>query len=327
MTAANKPAAKRPAAKKPPKTATGEPGAVEVLGVPITHPARVLYPDDALSKLDIARYHEAVAEWTLREVAGRPVSVVRCPDGIASGEPRRCFFQKHLPYDLPPGLHGARLDEHAPYLYVKDARGLVALTQVGVLEIHAWGSTVAHPDEPDRLVLDLDPGPGVPWDRVKDTAAALRTRLADLDLASFLKTTGGKGLHVVVPLTRGRQSWDDVKAFARGLALELVHAAPDMFTASASKAGRSGKIYLDYLRNSRGATSIAAYSPRARPGAPVAVPLRWDELSALTTPQKYSVETLHRRLASLKRDPWAELARTRQSLRASLLREVRGRAA
>lgn len=319
-------AAPRPAAKTP-KTPTGKPGAVEVLGVSITHPERVLYPDDALTKLDVARYHEALAERTLREVAGRPLSVVRCPDGIAGIGARRCFFQKHLPYDLPPGLHTARLDEHEPYLFVKDARGLVALTQVGVLELHAWGSTVAHPDEPDRLVLDLDPGPGVPWARVKDTAAALRARLADLDLASFLKTTGGKGLHVVVPLTRGRQTWDDVKAFARGLALELVHAAPDMFTASASKAGRGGKIYLDYLRNSRGATSIAAYSPRARPGAPVAVPLRWDELAALSTPHKYDVTNIHRRLASLKRDPWAELARTRQSLRAALLREVRERAA
>jgi bifunctional non-homologous end joining protein LigD len=321
-----KPAAKtKSSAKKSPARAARKPAAVEVLGVPLTHPERVVYPDDAITKHDLALYYESLADWILPWISGRPLSIVRCPDGInpESGGKKQCFFQKHLPHELPPGLLTASLDaDHEPFLFIKTAKGLAALAQVGVLELHAWGSTVTHPDDPDRIVLDLDPGPGVPWSRIKETAAAMRTRLADLDLDSFLKTTGGKGLHLVVPLTRGRQTWDDVKAFARGIANEFARAAPSMFTATASKAGRSGKIYIDYLRNYRGSTAIAPFSPRARPGAPVAVPLRWDELSALATPQKYTINNVLRRLTALRADPWAELPKTRQSLRATLLRDI-----
>ncbi len=302
-------------------------GAVQVLGVTLTHPDRVVYPEDGLTKRDIAEYYESVAEWILPWVESRGLSVVRCPDGVST-DPRKCFFQKHIHHALPPGLHTAPLDpDHEPFLYIKDARGLVALTQVGVLELHAWGSPIGHPGDPDRMIFDLDPGPNVPWERVKETAAALRTRLEDLDLVSFLKTTGGKGLHVVVPLTRGRQTWEIVKTFSQAIAREFAEAAPKLFTATASKAGRTGRIYIDYLRNSRGATAVAPYSTRARPGAPVAVPLRWDELAALETPQKYTVRTLARRLASLRADPWRELTRVRQSLRTTTLREVLGRAA
>jgi bifunctional non-homologous end joining protein LigD len=302
-------------------------GAVEVLGVTLTHPDRVVYPDDGITKRDIAEYYESVAGWILPWVESRGLSVVRCPDGVST-DPRKCFFQKHIHHALPPSLHTAPLDaDHEPFLYIEDAPGLVALTQVGVLELHVWGSTIERPDDPDRMIFDLDPGPNVPWERVKETAAALRTRLEDLDLASFLKTTGGKGLHIVVPLTRGRQTWDTVKSFSQGIAREFAEAAPKLFTATASKAGRTGRIYIDYLRNSRGATAVAPYSTRARPGAPVAVPLRWDELAGLETPQRYTVRTLARRLAALKADPWRELTRVRQSLRLTTLREVLGRAA
>lgn len=302
-------------------------GTVEVLGVAISHPDRVLYPEDDLTKQDIAEYYESIGEWALPWIESRGLSVVRCPDG-ASSDPKKCFFQKHIHHTLPPDLHTALLDDdHEPFLYVKNIKGLIALTQVGVLELHVWGSTITRPDDPDRMVFDLDPAPDVPWARVKDTAVALRVRLEDLGLASFLKTTGGKGLHLVVPLTRGRQTWDDIKNFSQGIAREFATAAPNLFTATASKTGRTGKIYIDYLRNSRGATSIAPYSTRARPGAPVAAPLRWDELAALKTPQKYTVRTLARRLASLKADPWADLPGTRQSLLRTTLREVLGRAA
>ncbi len=322
-----KKATKKTATKKTPKVTAKKPGSVEVLGVALTHPDRVVYPDDGFTKQDVALYYESVAEWVLPWIESRGLSVVRCPDGVST-DPKKCFFQKHLHYALPPGLLTAELDTtHEPFLYIKQAKGLVALTQVGVLELHAWGSTIAHPNDPDRMIFDLDPGPGVPWQRIKDTAAAMRTRLEDLGLTSFLKTTGGKGLHLVVPLTRGRQTWDDVKEFSHAIAREFAAAAPALFTATASKAGRNGKIYIDYLRNSRGATAIAPYSTRARPGAPVAVPLRWDELAALASPNKYTIKTLARRLSSLKEDPWADLPRTRQSLRASLLREVLGRRA
>lgn len=309
------------------RVAARERGAVEVLGVTLTHPDRVVYPDDGFTKRDIAEYYESVAGWILPWVESRGLSVVRCPDGVST-DPRKCFFQKHIHHALPPGLLTAPLDaDHEPFIYLKEPQGLVALTQVGVLELHVWGSTIDHPDDPDRMIFDLDPGPDVPWDRVKETAAALRTRLEDLDLVSFLKTTGGKGLHVVVPLTRGRQTWETVKSFSQGIAREFAAAAPKLFTATASKAGRTGRIYIDYLRNSRGATAVAPYSTRARPGAPVSVPLRWDELAALETSDKYTVRTLARRLASLKVDPWRELPRVRQSLRSSTLREVLGRAA
>jgi bifunctional non-homologous end joining protein LigD len=292
----------------------------EVLGVRLSNPDRVLYPADGLHKLDLAEHHAALAAWMLPWVAGRPISVVRCPDGV--GAP--CFFQKHIHHELPPALRTADLDggAHEPFLYLEDAAGLVALAQVGVIEIHVWGATVARPDAPDRMILDLDPDPDVPWARVKETAAAMRARLAQLGLASFLKTTGGKGLHVVAPLTPGKQDWDQVKAFTRGLALEFARAAPELFTATATKSRRKGKIYIDYLRNYRGSTSVAPYSPRARDGAPVSTPLRWDELAALDSSQKYTLANLAARLGKLREDPWAALPGTRQHLSAALLREV-----
>ncbi|HEY8379731.1 MAG TPA: DNA ligase D, partial [Nannocystis sp.] len=253
-------------------------GAVQVLGVTLTHPDRVVFPEGRLTKRDLAEYFEKVASWILPHVRDRPLSLVRCPDGLG----RPCFFQRHLRHELPAGVETADLDpdEDTAYVYVRDARGLVALAQFGVLELHVWGSTVADPDHPDRLVLDLDPDEHVSWDMLKSAATAVRDRLAALDLASFLKTTGGKGLHIVVPLT-GAPDWPTVKRFARAVADDLARREPDRYVAVASKARRRGKIYIDYLRNDRGATSIAPYSPRARPGAPVAVPLRWSELARL----------------------------------------------
>ena len=297
--------------------------AVSVLGIPLSHPDRVLFPADDITKRELAEYYAATAEWMLPWVAGRALSVVRCPDNID----KQCFFQKHMHHELPPGVHTADLDDggaEAPYLYIKDARGLVGLTQVGAVELHIWGSTVARPDAPDRVVIDLDPDDAVPWNRVKETALAVRGRLADLELVSFLKTTGGKGLHVVLPVTPGKQTWDQVKSFARGIALEFTRAAPKLFTATATKASRTGKIYIDYLRNYRGSTSVAPYSVRARPGAPVSVPLDWDELGDLPSSQRYNLKNLAARLSTRARnnDPWRELSRVKQLLTASVLREV-----
>jgi len=315
--------AKKSTAKKRVKT-TAKRGAVSealVMGVRISHPDRVLYPADGIDKQAVAEYYAATAEWMLPWVQGRPVSVVRCPENI--DEP--CFFQKHVHHEPPTGVGLAPLDEGAqPFIYIKkDERGLVGLAQVGVLELHVWGSTARRPDAPDRVVFDLDPHEAVPWARVKETAAAVRERLEALGLASYLKTTGGKGLHVVVPLAAGKQDWAQVKGFSKAVALEFVRAAPELFIATAGKADRKGKIFLDYLRNGRGATSVAPYSLRARPGAPVSVPIRWDELARLPSSAKYTLKNLATRLRRLEADPWAEMLRpTRQFLRATVLRAV-----
>jgi bifunctional non-homologous end joining protein LigD len=300
--------------------ATPTAGAVEVLGVSLSNPGRVLWPDDEITKRDLAEYYAEIVDWILPHVVDRPLSLVRCPDGL--GKP--CFFQRHLRHDLPEGISTLELegDDEPGYVYVRDERGLIGLAQIGALELHAWGATVADPDGPDRMVLDLDPAEDVPWDMVKGAAKAMRERLARLDLDSFLKTTGGKGLHVVVPLTAGRQTWADVKAFARGIAREFALADPEHFVDVAAKHKRRGKIYVDYLRNDRGATSVAAYSPRARPGASVSVPLRWTELAGLTDPRAYDLASTVARLAKLRSDPWRELTRVRQSLTAARLREV-----
>lgn len=305
----------------PPAARRGAPS--EVPGMPLSHPERVLFPADDITKRGLAEYYAATAPWILPWIAGRPLSVLRCPDGVA----KPCFFQRHLRGELPPGVRAADLDgeDGDPYLYIDDARGLLGLVQLGVIELHVWGSTVARPDDPDRLVIDLDPDDAVPWARVRDTALAVRARLEDLGLRSFLKTTGGKGLHVVAPLTPGAQTWDQVKAFARGVAHEFARAAPALFTAAASKAGRAGKIYVDYLRNYRGSTSVAPYSVRARPGAPVSAPLAWDELATLASSQVFTLTNLGARLNDDIHGPWRELPNTRQSLHAAALRDVTGK--
>ena len=305
-----------PRPTRAPRAATAE-----VLGVPLTHPDRVLFPEDGITKRQLAEFYARIAEWTVPWIAGRPLSLVRCPDDVAGA----CFFQKHPRHGLPPGLLAADLDGDGgedAYVYLQGAPGLAALVQIGAIELHTWGSTVARPDDPDRIVFDLDPDPGVPWARVKETALAVKARLEDLDLASFVKTTGGKGLHVVVPLTRGRQDWDTVKEFSRAIAREFVRAAPTLFTDQAAKARRKGRIFLDYLRNDRGATSVAPYTVRARARAPVSTPLRWDELDALASSQVYTLANLEQRLAGLRRDPWAALPTTKQFLRAAALRAV-----
>jgi len=193
--------------------------------------------------------------------------------------------------------------------------------QMGVLEFHPWGSRVDALETPDRLILDLDPGPGVPWKDVVETAHALRERLKELKLESFVKTTGGKGLHVVAPIEPAL-SWDELKEFTRRICQQFVRAAPERFVATMTKSKREGKIFLDFFRNTRGATAVAAYSTRARPGAPISTPLTWDELARLDGPASHTVRTLPRRLARLSRDPWEGFFELRQAVRPAALRAV-----
>ncbi|NII09743.1 DNA ligase D [Oleiagrimonas sp. C23AA] len=278
----------------------------------LTHPDKHLFDDPPLTKAQLAEYYRSVSDRLLAEAGGRPVSVLRCPDGI-DGE---CFFQKHAGSGLPQAVHTTAIDDsngHSDYLYVDDAQGLVGLVQLGGIELHAWGSHVDDVEHADRIVFDLDPAEDVDFGEVRRAARDLRKRLGELALKSFVRTSGGKGLHVVVPITPG-PDWDTVKDFAHGVATAMAKAEPERFIATASKAKRQGRIFIDYLRNSRGATAIANYSVRARPGAPVATPLRWDELSRIDSGAHYTVHTISRRLHQLKRDPWQGIDKLRQSL-------------
>ncbi|HET8700226.1 MAG TPA: DNA ligase D [Nitrococcus sp.] len=277
-------------------------GKAQVAGVRLTNPQRILYPEQGVTKLALAHYYEAIQDWILPHLANRPLSLVRCP----LGRNKQCFFQKHPHQAMAASIPRLAIKEKegsATYLYVRSIADLVALVQAGVLEIHPWGSRVDDVEHPDLMVFDLDPAPEVAWPELLRVAVGLRDRLQALGLASFPRTTGGKGLHLVVPLARAA-SWAEAKAFARAVAEHQAHDEPRRLTANLSKAKRHGRIFLDYLRNGRGATAIASYSTRARAGAPVAVPIGWHELSSVLRSDRYNIENLGRRLAALRTDPW-----------------------
>jgi bifunctional non-homologous end joining protein LigD len=251
-------------------------------------------------------------------VVDRPLALVRCPDGTA-GE---CFFQKHASAGLTEKNLRTLIDsKRRQIIAVEDLDGLLSLVQAGVLEIHVRGSTMDHLDRCDRIVFDIDPGDGVPWGGVVAAARDVRERLAALDLSSFVKLTGGKGLHVVLPITGA--DWDTVKDFAQAVAFAMVAAEPDRYVAKMTKSLRGGKIFVDYLRNSLEQTAVAAYSTRARAGAPVSVPVTWEELGRTKSGNQYTVLNLGKRLAGLKRDPWADMAAVKQKL--PDLKRLRGR--
>jgi bifunctional non-homologous end joining protein LigD len=294
-------------------------GRVTVEGVEISHPDRILYPDLKLTKLDVARYYESIAEWIVPHVVGRPLTLVRCPKGI--GE---CFFMKHSKVWAPKALRRVRIKEKTKlgeYLIADDISGIVGLVQMDVLEIHTWNSVFEDVERPNRLVFDLDPGEEVDWPAVVRSARMVREALTALELESFIKTTGGRGLHVVVPLTP-HADWKQCLDFSRALSERFEQAQPDVYTTAFAKAGRSRKILIDYLRNNRTNTSIAAYSTRAREGAPVSVPLGWEELRVSLDPRSFTVVTLPKRLTRLKTDPWADYWKCRQKLTAQLVRAM-----
>ena len=278
----------------------------------LTHPERVVYPELGITKQDVARYYAEVAPFLLPHAANRPLALVRCPEGRTGPS----FFQKHPGRGTPDSIQRVPVRESggvAEYMVISDAAGLAGLVQLGALEIHAWGSRASDLEHPDQVTFDLDPDPTVPWKDVVAAARALRERLEELGLESFAKTTGGKGLHVVAPLAP-RASWDEVKAFARALADELVTREPERYLAKASKKERRGKIFIDYLRNTRGATAVCPYSTRAREGAPVATPVAWGEIGARLDPRRFTLLSVPRRLAKAARDPWEGYTKLRQSL-------------
>lgn len=310
----------RAARRHPARGIVREKARVEVAGVPISHPGRVVFPDDGITKLELARYYESVGNRIVPHVAGRPLTVVRCPRAIGED----CAFMKHSRVWAPPALRRIRIPEQTKlgeYLVADSVAAVVSLVQMDVVEIHTWNSRAGHLEQPDRLVLDLDPGPQVSWRQMIEGARLVRGALRALGLESWVKTTGGLGLHLVAPLLPERD-WSECLAFARGVALAVEREDPRLYTTRYAKAGREAKILVDYLRNNRTNTSIAAFSTRARPGAPVSFPIGWDDLTPRLDPLRLTVRTVPRRLARQRDDPWAGYFRSRQRLAAAAVRAV-----
>ncbi len=290
----------------------------EIAGVVITHADKVLWPaakpDPAFTKTDLAEHYEAFADRILLHIAGRPLSMVRAPDGINGAK----FFQRHAnrqaiksrPIEMP--------GEPEPYIAIDDEEGLITLAQAAVLELHPWGSKKNEPDVPERVIFDFDPAPEVSFDRVIDAAKEMRARLIDLGLEPFVKTTGGKGLHVIAAIrgdAKKPATWAEVKDFAHCVARAAESDNPKAYTTAIAKKARTGKIFIDYLRNDRASTAVAPWSPRARPHAPIATPLTWTQLKSGLDPLAFTLRTIH---ALLKRaDPWKDLHKSAGSFDAA----------
>jgi bifunctional non-homologous end joining protein LigD len=293
------------------------PGARALPNVRLTHPERILWPEPGITKQGLADFYTEIADWILPHVTGRPLSLLRCPSGTSA----KCFFAKHPWAGLDDSVGRVEVGEKEPMLVIDDLSGLINMVQAGVVEVHPWGSRVEHLEQPDRLIFDLDPGEGVPWSATIAAAREVRSRLADIGLISFIKTTGGKGFHIVVPV-EPRIGWDEAKAFTASIASEMAKDHPDKYVATVAKRARQGRILIDYLRNGRGATAVAAYSTRGHPQASVSTPLEWEELSEGLKADHYTVDNIGHRLGFLKRDPWDGFFTLRQR---APTRAVRGR--
>ncbi|RZJ14968.1 MAG: exodeoxyribonuclease III, partial [Acidovorax sp.] len=296
------PPAPAPAAPKP-KNTTGT--------VKITHPERVIDPTTGLRKVDLVRYYESIAEWMLPHLKNRPVSLVRAPTGI-TGE---LFFQKHLESKMPgvKELDPALWPEHAALLGVDSVQALLSAAQMNVVEFHTWNSKVARINQPDRFILDLDPGEGVTWPMLQEAAELTRVMLTELGLASWLKTSGGKGLHVVVPIA---PKWDytEVKAFSQAVVKHMAKVIPSKFVAVMGGKNRVGKIFIDYLRNGHGQTTVCAFSARSRPGMGVSMPVAWEQLRELKGGAQWTIATAREYLSFQKDDPWKAYWNKKQSI-------------
>lgn len=306
-----------PSQRRTTRTRVGKDGAPAAGAgrIALTHPERVVFARGGRTKRDVFEYYRTMMDWFLPEIVGRPLSIVRCPDGTAAP----CFFQKHH----APGLvhtDAVRLDEArgaADYLVVRDADAVLELVQRNAIEFHPWGARADDHERADRMVFDLDPDAAVDWADVVDAARRIRDLLRDLGLRSFVRTSGGKGLHVVVPLNPGCD-WETTRRFSRAFSESLVATAPLRFVASAGKRFRKGRIFIDHLRNARGATSVASFSLRARPGATVAMPLRWEELGRIDSAAHFDMDSAPRRVRRLRSHPWGDIASLRQSLETAM---------
>jgi len=289
-----------------------------VCGVRISHPERLIYPELGISKIQLVRYYEQIADWIVPHVKGRPLTLVHCPAGIAAP----CNYLKHAKQWGPSALRRVKIQEKTKvgeYLVADTIEAVVSLAQMGIVEIHTWNSTTDDLERPDRIIWDLDPGPRVTWQQVVKAARLVRDILKTLGLASWVKTTGGRGLHVVVPIMPSRD-WSECLAFARAVSEAIERADPAMYTTAFAKVGRERKILIDYLRNNRTNTSVCAFSPRARPGAVVSMPIDWKELRA--GPAQWMLTTLPRRLKR-RRDPWADYWTSKQKVTTTSIAALR----
>lgn len=315
-----KPAKVASARAKSPSTSSPAQDGNTLEGLTITHPERVIDPSSKLRKIDAARYYEKAAERMLPWLSDRPVSLIRAPDGVGGEQ----FFQRHASRTEIPGAEqlDPKLDPgHAPLLRIASAKGLVGAAQMGALELHTWNAAIDDLEKPDRFVLDLDPDPALPWKRMIEATQLTLTLLDELGLKAFLKTSGGKGMHILVPLER-RHGWDEVKDFAHAISKHMAQLMPDRFSAVSGPKNRVGKIFIDYLRNSRGASTVCVWSVRAREGLPVSVPVSRDELPTLKGANQWTIATVDERLAGA--DPWSGWAQTRQRLTRKLRSQLHG---
>lgn len=286
--------------RRPPGLKTNVTSAV--VGVRISHPDRLIYPELGISKIQLARYYERIADWIVPHVAGRPLTLVHCPAGLAAP----CHFLKHAKAWGPNALRRVRIQEKAKvgeYLVADSIEAVVSLAQMGIVEIHTWNCTADDLERPNRLVWDLDPGPQVTWKQIVTAAELVRDVLETLGLRSWVKTTGGRGLHVVVPLKRKR-TVTECLAFSRAVSEAIAKTDPGAYTTAFPKVGRERHILIDYLRNNRTNTSVCAFSPRARPGATVSMPLSWNDLDE--RPDRWTLVTVPSRLERLRADPWKD---------------------
>ena len=281
----------------------------ELAKVRLTHPERILWPEPGITKQGLAEFYTEIADWVLPHVTGRALSLLRCPSGTAE----KCFFAKHPWAGLDENVGRVDVGEKEPMMVIEGLPGLLNMVQAGVVELHPWGSRVEALEKPDRLIFDLDPGEDVPWSATIAAAHDVRARLDALGLSSFLKTSGGKGLHVVVPLTPSAD-WDAAKAFTEEVATRMAKDHPDKYVATLSKRARAGRIFVDYLRNGRGATAVAPYSTRAHPQATVSTPIAWDEISEDLKADHFTVDNIGHRLRFLQSDPWDGFFKLRQKL-------------
>lgn len=294
---------------------------VRVGDIKISHPARVIYPGTGITKQELADYYLEVADYILPHIINRPISMVRCPEG--AGEP--CFFQRHVGFGKTPNLHEVSVEvkgESRDYLMIRDLDGLISLVQWGVIEIHPWQCAADNLEKPDRIVFDLDPDPDVTFAQLIEGAKEVRGRMEELGLKTFLKTTGGKGLHVVAPVTPA-YGFDAIKSFTRAIAESMENDNPGLYVANMSKAKRKGKIFVDYLRNEITATAVAPYSARARKGATVSLPISWEELKAGLKPADFTIESAPRLLAGRRKDPWADFSKVKQKIAAKYLKALK----
>ena len=292
----------------------------QIAGVKLSHPDRVLYPEQGITKHELAEYYEKISDWILPHVSGRPLTLVRCPEG----HQKQCFYQRNAEDSIPAEIRRLRIREGKSMknrLVIDSLAGLIALVQMGVLEIHTWGSREGKIEQPDRLTFDLDPDPSLAWKTLHQAAGEVRDRLSRLGLGAFVKTTGGKGLHIVVPITP-KHDWNQVKAFSKAFAESMVDDSPNLYVATMSKTKRAGKIFIDYLRNGRTATAVCAYSTRARAGAPVSLPLRWDELTSDLRSDHFNIRNVRQRLARLRQDPWHDYEAARRPITKAMQKQL-----